>query len=172
MVSAALLELERYDWEQFRCGCGKSAAHIPETFRRLLAAKSPEDAVGYRFDGHLEIQSMLFEAAVPAVSVILAALTEEPARFARSHFLVTLLFLVSGESHSSEMEAGREDLGEECREKARDGLWEIYREAVSGDTENALDILEVIEDDGLRLAHFRTALQDRLAKQQRKKRPI
>ncbi|WP_329318128.1 hypothetical protein [Streptomyces sp. NBC_01262] len=167
MVSAALLELERHDWSGFRCGCGRSAAHIPEVFRKLLDAKSPEDAVGYRFDGHLEIQSMLFEAAVPAVPVILASLMEELALFARSHLLVTLLFLVSGESHSSELAAGREGLSGECYEKAREGLWVIYREAVSGDTENALDILEIIEEDESRFTAFRAALQERLAKQQK-----
>lgn len=171
-MSAALVELERRDWSQFRCGCGETAAHVPETFRRLLEAKSPEDAVGYRLDGHLEIQAMLFEAAVPAVPVILAALTGELAQFARSHFLVTLLFLVSGESHSSEVGLGREELDEECYEKAREGLWVLYHEAVSGDTENALDILEVIEEDELRLPHFRRALEDRLAKQQKTRRSV
>lgn len=165
-MSAALVELERHDWSQFRCGCGETAAHVPETFRRLLEAKTPQDAVGYRLDGHLEIQSMLFEAAVPAVPVILAALTEELAQFARSHFLVTLLFLVSGESHSSEVELGREELDEECYEKAREGLWVLYREAVSGDTENALDILEVIEEDETRLSRFRLALKGRIKKHQ------
>lgn len=167
MLSAALLELERYDWSRLRCGCGHGAGHLPVTFRKLLEARSPQEAVGYRLDGHVEVQSMLFEAAVPAVQVILAALTEELAPFVRSHFLVTLLFAVSGESHSSETAAGRDSLEEECYEKARDGLWVLYREAVSGDTENALDILEIIEEDETRFSHFRTALAGRLAKQQK-----
>ncbi|MER6536626.1 hypothetical protein ABT215_23025 [Streptomyces sp900105755] len=169
MLSAALLELERYDWAQLRCGCGDGAGHLPVTFRKLLEAKSPEDAVGYRLDGHVEVQSMLFEAAVPAVSVILAALTEELTPFVRSHFLVTLLFAVSGESHSSETGAGRESLDEECYERAREGLWVLYREAMSGDTENALDVLEIIEEDEIRFSRFRAALADRLAKQQKRR---
>lgn len=169
MLSAALLELERYDWSQLRCGCGDGAGHLSVTFRKLLEARSPQDAVGYRLDGHVEVQSMLFEAAVPAVSVILAALTEELAPFVRSHFLVTLLFAVSGESHSSEMGAGRESLDEECYEKAREGLWVLYHEAMSGDTENALDVLEIIEEDETRFSHFRAALADRLAKQQKRR---
>ncbi|MDX3453179.1 hypothetical protein PV396_14665 [Streptomyces sp. ME02-8801-2C] len=137
------------------------------TFRKLLEARSPQEAVGYRLDGHVEVESMLFEAAVPAVPVILAALTEELAPFVRSHFLVTLLFAVSGESHSSETAAGRDSLEEECYEKSRDGLWVLYREAVSGDTENALDVLEIIEEDETRFSHFRTALASRLAKKQK-----
>ncbi|MFD8723909.1 hypothetical protein ACFV2H_39645 [Streptomyces sp. NPDC059629] len=165
MLSAPLLELERYDWSQLRCGCGDGAGHLSVTFRKLLEAKTPQDAVGYRLDGHVEVQSMLFEAAVPAVSVILAALTEELAPFVRSHFLVTLLFAVSGEPHSSEVAAGRESLDGECCDKAREGLWVLYHEAMSGDTENALDVLEIIEEDETRFSRFRAALADRLAKQ-------
>jgi hypothetical protein len=45
----------------------------------------------------------------------------------------------------------------------------IYREAVSGDTENALDILEIIEEDEFRFTAFRAALQERLAKQQKER---
>ncbi|MGY1501115.1 hypothetical protein ACW4TU_31810 [Streptomyces sp. QTS52] len=112
---------------------------------------------------------MLFGAAVLAVSVILAALTEELAPFVRAHFLVTLLFAVSGESQSSETATGRENLDEECYVKTREGLWVLYREAMSGDTENALDILEIIEEDETRFSHFRTALAGRLVKQQKKR---
>jgi hypothetical protein len=169
MVSAALLELARSDWSELRCGCGQTAAHVPETFRRLLEADSPEDAIGFRLDGHLEVQSMLFEAAVPAVPVILAALTEELSLFARNHLLVTLLHMVSGESHVSEVRLGKGDLAGQCYTKAREGLWVIYREAVSGDVENALDIIEMIEEDESRFEYFRDALQGRLVRQQKKK---
>ncbi|MGW4910297.1 hypothetical protein [Streptomyces sp. NPDC004270] len=164
MVKAAYLELERHDWSKFRCGCGQTAGHLPETFRRLIEASDPEEAVGFRLDGHVEVQSMLFEASVPAVPVILAALAGGVARFAKSHLLVTLLQLVSGESHSSEVAAGRDDLSEQCCLLAKDGLWVLYQEAVAGDTENALDVLDFLEEDSARLRYFRSTLKSRLSK--------
>ena len=31
-VRPSLIQAERVDWASLRCGCGKSGAHIPETF--------------------------------------------------------------------------------------------------------------------------------------------
>ncbi|MFD3437672.1 hypothetical protein ACFWU3_09240 [Streptomyces sp. NPDC058685] len=164
-MRASRFELERHDWAALRCGCRESGAHLPETFSRLLEARTIEETVGHRLDGHLEEQSMLFQVAPHAVPVILAALQEEdlPA-FVRSHFLTVLWRLVTGESHRSEAEAGSPDLEEECCAGAREGIWLLYHEAVSGDVETALDILEFVDPDEARFEAFRSALQDRLKK--------
>ncbi|WP_405585474.1 hypothetical protein [Streptomyces sp. NBC_01190] len=161
-LSAVSIELKRRDWGGYRCGCGDTADHLVETFKRLLYAEVPEDVVDYGLDGHVEIQSMLFEVALPATSLIMAALMEDLPAFVRAHFLVTLLRIVSGESHSSEVEAGNGDLQEECIDSAREGLWLLYREAMSGDTQNAIDILEFIDFDEDRLDFYKSEVRSRM----------
>lgn len=162
------IESARHDWGALRCGCGETGGHLPETFGRLMSARDPQEMVECRLSGHLEEQSMLFQVAPPAVPVILAALAEEPPRFVRGHLLSVLGYLVAGESHRSEVEAGFPDLAEECRTAAHEGLWVLYREAASGDAEAALDVLEFTDPDERRFHHFRSALERRSRKQRQR----
>ncbi|WP_344329879.1 hypothetical protein [Streptomyces globosus] len=122
----------------------------------LIEARTVEETIGNTLDGHLERQSMLFQVAPHVVPVILAALTEELPQFTRDHFLNMLWYLVTGESHATEVESGRPDLVIECRAAVREGVWLIYKETVSGDAETALDILEFVDRDSIRFAYFRS----------------
>lgn len=157
-------ELRRHDWAALRCGCGLGAGHLPATFERLLGDPAADGGAGRTLAGHLEEQSMLFEAAPHAVPVILAALAEHPPALVRGPLLSMLGFLVTGESHSSEVAAGRPGLDEECAEAAREGIWQLYAEAATGDTEAALDILEFVDPDEERFAFHRARCADRLGK--------
>ncbi|MBA2808701.1 hypothetical protein E0500_015165 [Streptomyces sp. KM273126] len=169
MTNLALLELERLDWSGYQCGCGESAEHLKETFRELLDAESAETVPGRHLENHLEVSGLLFRAAPEAVPVLVAALGEDLPRGRHRYLLTALWHLVAGDSHRSETEAGQPDLGDECREQARQGLWLYYDEALHGDTGTALDILELVEDDEERLEHFREAVRPRLEKQLRRR---
>lgn len=160
-MRASLIELGRHDWASLRCGCGETGAHLPFSFTALIGADSLEETVGYTLDGHLEQQSMLFQVAPHAVPVILAALAEELPQFVRSHFLEMLWYLVAGESHASEVDAGLGDLEIECRAAVGEGIWLIYKEASSGDSETALDILEFADPDSVRFSQFRSVVTGR-----------
>jgi hypothetical protein len=100
---------------------------------------------------------MLFEVAPHAVPVMLTALAEDLHDSVRRHFLGMLEYLVTGESHRSEIEAGRADLEEECIAAVREGILVLYAEAVSGDAEAAFDILEFVDEDEDRLEYYRSA---------------
>jgi hypothetical protein len=158
VMRASILELRRHDWAALRCGCGQSGAHLTETFRRLLDARSTQETVGYTLENHLEVQSMLFEVAPHAVPVMLTALGEDLHDSVRGHFLGMLEYLVTGESHRSEIEAGRPDLEEQCVAAVREGIVVLYAEAVSGDAEAVFDILEFVDEDEERLEYYRSAL--------------
>ncbi|MGW4318843.1 hypothetical protein ACWEMW_06565 [Streptomyces sp. NPDC004684] len=157
-MTAWRLELGRHDWPALRCGCGRSGAHLAESFRRLLAARSARETAGHTLENHLEVQSMLFEVAPHAVPVMLAALAEDLHDCVRRHFLGMLEYLVTGESHRSEAEAGRPDLAEECVAAAREGIVTLYAEAASGDAGAVFDILEFVDEDEDRLEFYRSAL--------------
>ncbi|MFF3863277.1 hypothetical protein [Streptomyces sp. NPDC002209] len=110
---------------------------------------------------------MLFQVAPYATPVILAALTEELPSFIRSHFLNILWYLVTGESHATEVEAGLPDLEMECRSAVGEGIWLIYKEAASGDSETALDILEFADPDSVRFENFRSIIAARSKRRRR-----
>jgi hypothetical protein len=101
---------------------------------------------------------MLFEVAPHAVPVILMALGEDLHDSVRGHFLGMLEYLVTGEPHRSEIEAGRPDLEEQCIAAVREGISVLYSEAASGDAEAAFDILEFVDEDEDRLEYYRSAL--------------
>ncbi|CAL9412007.1 hypothetical protein SUDANB106_01688 [Streptomyces sp. enrichment culture] len=160
-MKAWQVEAARHDWSALRCGCGETGAHLPRTFDWLMSARAPGEVTECLLSGHLEEQSMLFRVAPSAVPVILAALAEEPPRFVRGRLLSVLGYLVAGESHRSEAEAGFPDLAEECRRAAGEGLWVLYREAASGDAEAVPDVLEFADPDQRRFHHFRSAPERR-----------
>ena len=154
-------ELGRFDWSNLRCGCGNTAGHMPETFKQIAVAESPSDMRGYSLGGHLELETNLFEAAVPAVDVLLAALAGPLSDFARDQFIATLWYIVSGDSHRSEIERGRSRLGDECRLRARSGVWVILHYAVNRRDETALEILESIDLDDERLNYYKSNVVNR-----------
>ncbi|MFD9390468.1 hypothetical protein ACFWBB_06920 [Streptomyces sp. NPDC060000] len=157
-MRASILELRRHDWSALRCSCGQSGAHLTESFRRLLDARSAQETIGHTLENHLEVQSMLFEVAPHAVPVILTALGEQLHDSVRGHFLGMLEYLVAGESHRSEIEAGRPVLEEECVAAVHEGISVLYAQAVSGHAEAAFDILEFVDEDDERLEYYRSAL--------------
>ncbi|GAA3809096.1 hypothetical protein [Amycolatopsis tucumanensis] len=156
-------ELARHDWGRLRCGCGQSGAHLPGTFETILEAAEPREALGARLDNHLEISGNLFEVAVPAVEVILAALAGPLPDFARVEFLDMLAVLVSGDSYAGQPA----DLGEHCRLKARNGLWTILQVGYEHEAETARDILWVVDPDQPRSGYHAMGLGKRIKRKRR-----
>lgn len=161
MAGPALDEIARQDWARYRCGCGQTAEHLREILVKIITLE-PQDRVGDVLDDHIEHEAMLFEAAVPTSSVIVAALADDGVQAGTQDYLTSVLWrLVGGESHPSEIAIGREDLAAECQEQARLGIWLLYRQAMRGDAET------VVEEDEARLSYFAHALRGRLEKQRR-----
>ncbi len=151
----AQIEVQRIDWGTFREAGG--APHLlGRSLENLLASKTPEEAEKryWELENHVVVQGQLFSSAMPVISVILASLCDERPRYVRISLLELLFQIVSGEAHESEVSSGRPDLGEECRELARTGLWLLYRELKHGESEAARDVIERIEPDLGRLTAY------------------
>ena len=155
MKTLAQMEIQRTRWEEFREISGP-AQEIAASLENLLASETPEEAEKryWGLENHVVVQGQLYSSALPVVSVIMAGLCAEPSRHVRISLLELLFQIVSGESHEDEVAAGRPDLGDECRELARSGLWLLYRELKYGASEAAMEVLEKIETDPTRLAAF------------------
>ncbi|WP_405798480.1 hypothetical protein [Streptomyces sp. NBC_01506] len=168
-------ELDRHDWDALRCGCGGTAGHVPTMFEAIIEAGTPGDMVGHTLDNHLEVGTNLFEVSVPAVGVLLAALAGDLSPLARAEFMITLWRLASGESHSTEVAAGRAGLGDECRAGCREGLWVVGRTGLTGsadEAEMAADIVEFIDLDEERSAYYQPLLRDRTRTKTKRRRAV
>jgi hypothetical protein len=150
----AELELNRWDWSRFRQATG-NAGHVPGAIRALLDSGTPDDVdIPYwKLENHIVVQGQLYQAALPAVSVLIAALTwtERPS-WVRVGVLDLLFQLVNGTAHESEVTANGIDLAESCKQAARQGLWVLYRELLDGERDAAKDVLFEIERNHDRLA--------------------
>jgi hypothetical protein len=156
----AELELERWDWTRLR-QAGGNAGHVPGAIRALLNSRSPEelDEPYWKLENHIVVQGRLYQAALPAVSVLIAALAcPERPDWVRIGLLDLLFQLVNGTSDESEVANGLGDLAITCKQAARQGLWVLYRELLEGEQDAAKDVLEEIEEDHDRLAAVLAAL--------------
>ncbi|MFG2371209.1 hypothetical protein ACGFY9_07000 [Streptomyces sp. NPDC048504] len=165
----SLIQAERVDWASLRCGCGMTGAHIPDIFSRLLVAATPQEIAEATLEGHVYIQSLLFEVAIPVTSLIVAALHEEVSDEVRVELLDNLGACVGGESHWTEIEAGSPELEIDCQVAAREGIWTLYQEYATGRASMARMLLDVVETDRERFEYFDAKLIDRVRK--RAKRP-
>ncbi|MFG2944580.1 hypothetical protein [Streptomyces adustus] len=160
----SLIQAERVDWASLRCGCGETGAHVPETFARLLEAGSPAEIAEATLEGHINIQSLLFEVAVPVTSLIAAALQEDLAEPVRLRLLNDLLTCVAGESHWAEVEEGAPGIEVDCQIAAREAIWTLYQEYATGHAMLARYILEEVDPDEERFSHFDAKLISRVQK--------
>ncbi|QNE77748.1 hypothetical protein F0344_26945 [Streptomyces finlayi] len=151
----AEIEIGRIRWEDFRTLGDRSNA-VPGALRRLFAAAGEDEVMGvyWELENVVVVQSQLHSAALPTVSVLLAALLDEMSADARDAVVELLLQIVMGESAKDEIALGNTNLGDQCRAAARNGLWLVYRELGTRRRETAEAILEHIEDDKPRLAAY------------------
>ncbi|WAL70673.1 hypothetical protein OU787_03685 [Kitasatospora sp. YST-16] len=148
--------MERIEWGSYSCGCGRSAGHLGGDLRSLISAETEEQARGVGLFGHVEYGGVISEVAPCAVSVIVSALGESLHSVARLKMLETVLASLSGEE--TEWVDGI-PVGS-CSRIVYSGLRTFYQEAVSGESEIALDILELVEGDIERLEYFRNFVID------------
>lgn len=122
-------------------------------------------------EGHVYIQSLLFEVAIPVTSLIVSALHEEISEEVRVELLDDLGACVGGESHWTEIEAGAPELEIDCRIAAREGVWALYREYATGRAALVRPILQVVDEDEDRFAYFDAKLKGRIQKRAKRHGP-
>lgn len=159
MKSIAEVEMGRIAWGDLRTA-GGFASSIPRALADLYVASTPEQAQDayWRLENHVVVQGQLYQAAEQVVSVLLAVLSEERPRYVRISSLELLFQIVVGEPHVQELALGNANLAERCKNKAREGLWTLYKELHQGEREAAREVLEVIEDCPGRLNCFDQAV--------------
>lgn len=151
---AARLEIGRIDWSAYRAPASGGPG-IRDLLLGLLDAGDESEAVGCSLEYRFEVQSMVFEVALPAVGVILAAYAEDLPLWVEMELLNVLHNIITGEPHRSELELGNVDLVDKCIERARDGIWVMYSRLSKWNSDFLLDVLELVDSDRERFTAFR-----------------
>ncbi|MCP2303524.1 hypothetical protein LV79_003229 [Actinokineospora globicatena] len=142
------------DWSGLRT-CSGSGEGLPTAFDALHAAATPEsaDAAYWMIDNEVVVQGSLFEAAEPALAVLLS-LSGEFKDGPRLRALVELVQqIVCGVPADLEDRSGNTELGDRCRRQAREGLTQFYGWLLDEDPsvrECALLIIDAVDPDRAR----------------------
>ncbi|MEU0999308.1 hypothetical protein [Streptomyces tibetensis] len=152
------LEISRHDWRAMTCGCGRSAAHVPEGFLSALHGPLPSRVGEDWADNHVYIQSNLMEPAYATAQMLVAALADRQVPLTwRSHVLAVLSYLVCGE---------QDDVAARCREAVRGCTELLFEEVVSGRCKMAaayaFEVLTGFTDLRERLRTFQSAAASNL----------
>jgi hypothetical protein len=168
------VEINRFDWAGMRCACGQDARHLPSRIRMALQS-GERDAVEESLDSHAMMSTYIHEPAVPATSVLLAALADDIGPESRLGALDMVHFFVAPDGQSFDAENAGRDLIEECVEVAREGIWLLYQEVFSGRditaASIAFSILIVIETEIKRLEGVQDAAGTLLPERLRQWKP-
>ncbi|MFU8851226.1 hypothetical protein ACNAW0_09625 [Micromonospora sp. SL1-18] len=151
---AARREIDRHDWNRYRHPSGRDGSELRMIFLGLLEAGEAEEP-GLSLEYRLEVQSMVFEVALPAVGVILAAYSDQLPRWVEMEFLNALHNVLLGEPHVSEIAAGNGEVVDRCIRSARSGIWVLYSKLSRHNSDFLIDILEMVDDDRGRFEFFR-----------------
>ncbi|WP_030464656.1 hypothetical protein [Kitasatospora sp. NRRL B-11411] len=154
-MNLALIEIDRIDWHSYQCGCGRPAGHVADMLRKLVSATTEAQVSLIELSNHVEIQSFPTEVAPAALSVLVAALGEDLHPEARHKIHLTLYFCLGGEEPV--MVDGIPVSA--CEDTARQGLWQLYRDAASGFGAAAL-VINRIRGERARLEHFVSRLEN------------
>ena len=157
-TSLAELEIRRHDWGRLRCGCG-DGKHMAESLRSLITATSVEEAGKVDFSHHTEIGGLLFEVAVPAASVMMAALADGVSEIAESAILNRIWRIADAEPHFTEAALGREDLRASVQSAIREGIWSLYRALAGPSWRRAEDIIGMVDIQNARFDYFESELR-------------
>lgn len=144
-IAAGIAELVVYstDWSCLQ-EIGGTAQGVGAALLDLLAAPTSQMASDayWRIENHVVVQGELYQAAEVCTAVLVAAFADERPRHVRICALDLLFQILSG---SPSPTAGTpSDLLERCQSAAREGLWGLVREAVSGEHDAAWEVLERI----------------------------
>lgn len=147
------------NWSQLAAANGP-ASQIGESLGLLLTAATPEEAstAYWRLENHVVVQGELFESAEQAVAVVVAAFADPRPRHVRISMLELLYQILRGLPSPDEIERGNADLLERCRARTLEGLWLLVHEAMVGEHEAVMDVLELILD-GDRIEVVRSLMQ-------------
>ena len=145
VTSLAERMLNEVDWASYRVAMGP-ATTFDAALQRLLSSCNVDEATAAWNDieEHVFSQGTIYSAAEPTVSIMLAALVEDPPTWKSGRILDLLYFIVRGVSRTDP------SLQDRCIARAHEGVWLLARWALTNQgwaRANALELVDVIAPD-------------------------
>jgi hypothetical protein len=129
------------DWSRVRSANGDGLP-IQHALGQLLSSETAEVAERAYWDieNHAFVQGELFEVSEACATVLIAALADSRETWVRVAVLELLFQIVSGQA--SAKPGTPHDLLQRCRAVVREGLCLLLREAIAGQRDAALDVID------------------------------
>jgi hypothetical protein len=129
------------DWSRLRSAAGDGQA-IQHALGQLLRSETAEVAERAYWDieNYAFAQGELYEVSEACASVLIAALADSRDTCVRVAVLELLFQIVCGQA--SPRPGTPDDLLQRCRAVVREGLWLLVREAIGGERDAALDVID------------------------------
>ena len=130
------------DWAQLHTMQG-DATQFGEALLQLIRSQDSHEAKTIwerEIENVVFAQNGIYDAAVPTIDIMLAALVTDRPMYIRVFALELLFHILNGGSEDEP------DLSRRCSERATKGIWLLIREAVRG-PEWATDVVLEIMDD-------------------------
>lgn len=115
---------------------------VCRALRDLLKSESAESAqrAYWGVENHAFAQGELFQVSEACAWVLIAALVDPREKWVRVAVLDLMFQLASG--HASSAPHTPHDILQRCHVVLREGLWLLFREAICGERDAALDVLD------------------------------
>lgn len=135
--------MQTIDWTALQTADG-AGDWVRQSLERLLKAEDGVEAnrAYWGIENHAFVQGELFEISDSCTCVLVASLLDPRPDWVRVAVLELLFQILSG--YASSAPNTPNDIVERCHKFAKDGLWLIVREALSGHEEGALEVLDLL----------------------------
>lgn len=142
-MSSRLAErtLETIDWSTVQAANGDGSG-VKRALMDLMLADGPEASTHayWRIENNAFAQGELFEVSTPCMSVLVACLADSREAFVRIAVLELMFQILGG--YASTARSTPSDVLQRCQDRARGGLLLLFREAICGERDAAMDVLE------------------------------
>lgn len=151
-IKLVQIEAHLWDWSSLPTLVG-DASFVPASIVNLISQSSEDDAMNYYWDieNSVFVQGQIFEAAEATVALAMAALSCGLPVHVKPVLLEVIFQIVSGVAHEEVLKRGDFGLEERCKSAVKMGAWILCREAIGKNGDQALDILEKIGLDHVRI---------------------
>lgn len=143
MTSANAAErlLASINWSSLRAAGGNGEG-VQRAIEELFMSENGEAAqrAYWGIENHAFVQGELFEVSEACSSVLIASLADPREKWVCVAVLELIFQILGG--HASASPGTPTDIVQRCRCVVREGLWLLFREAICGERDAALDVLE------------------------------
>jgi hypothetical protein len=121
---------------------------VPSAIRELISAQSADEVktACWQLENHVVVQGIVHESALHLIPVLMAILVDQNRpKHIRIATMELMFQILHGTASQIEVDQGMGDLDAKCKERAKEGLWLLRREALGDAKAGPVELLSLLE---------------------------